>query len=1192
MPYTEAQLSELCSKKTKLRCKKEDDGDEYKQGMYIHAVYPNGECSLGYKRGRGGYFEAVRWTDVIAPWDEPAADAAGPAADAAAPDENDDDAAVIADRTCAVMDAVGFWHDCRNQHSSVDAALLELLDNVADEQATRCEISVRAVDGGRSLAVGLRNDVRGPEVARVDQALTLAQSLKRAREHGHLIGENGVGLKAAAAKLGACAIVLSVHPAQSDSRIRREDGATERVPLGSIVFTVGVLAEQLQKRGHAPSLPLCSFYAPGACDAKKGSRAKAVAAAWRGAKSRPAGKLVEKVAKAQGLAVAEACCDLAAFCLDDAGAPRDASRPSAFEVVLAGTALPAHDLAGRLKGLLRGPTYLERGYAAVAVDPSGSETVAPHSLLRTLLEPARCEVKVGPTDDDVVTVLAGFSISPADVAAAARPSPLLVYTCGRLVERHDDWRLALDLEGLLRMRAIRKEYSYGLSVVIIDSAKVLKKTHTKQQIVDNEAFRAAKEAAARFATDYYVAVHKATWGGGPWRLDIATSLTHYLDECADRAAEREPLDPPRLRDANLVALDRGAAKLVAEDPSRPCDAMRLEALFHADRDDDGVSRRPRRGGAPEQPQKARPPPRAAAVAAAAPIVAPESVAAAARFGVGTVVDALFRGCDWYAAVVTSYEWLGKEALERQIPAGGPYAGARAVYAVRYLDGSGSDSCLFEESLRLPNAQGKRARVEPRRLVAEDEAAWTPPSWGSKGPQKKKAKKAAAPRKAAPKPSAGDDDDLDALKRELLDIEANGVAAIVKPAWRASRDEWVLDVRDARSPRSILELAKVFERDGWADEAKFATWLGDAAALQRKAAGDCPGMSRAEWLAKVQRLFDAPGCVAAADAEERLRELDFYSSDGAVARTAAPPPPATGASVDGLAPGDAEALAALLPARRLGDALHAARFPGLRSPLFVADAASDRLRAFAFASRAPAATGDDVVLKRGPPEKRRRVVEGVKKVVHVDANAGGDDAVTLKRSASDCIDVKAVGASDPRVGLRGQSKAVAKRKLAEFDVVGAYSGRLFTNDAFRQKRGGSLPGFIEHERYSYDLFLKDGDDATHATHLVIDPWPGRDEDTAGGPLMAINDCRVDPLASNAGQSRYNCEFCEVEIRGFPYLFVVASTDIAKGAELLIDYGQEYWVHRRAIEKYLATFRMHHPPEKLERLRRVLTAPRDE
>ena len=36
MPYTEAQLSELCSKKTKLRCKKEDDGDEYKQIAFFY----------------------------------------------------------------------------------------------------------------------------------------------------------------------------------------------------------------------------------------------------------------------------------------------------------------------------------------------------------------------------------------------------------------------------------------------------------------------------------------------------------------------------------------------------------------------------------------------------------------------------------------------------------------------------------------------------------------------------------------------------------------------------------------------------------------------------------------------------------------------------------------------------------------------------------------------------------------------------------------------------------------------------------------------------------------------------------------------------------------------------------------------------------------------------------------------------
>ena len=37
MPYTEAQLSELCSKKTKMRCKKEDDGDESHKHKHHHS---------------------------------------------------------------------------------------------------------------------------------------------------------------------------------------------------------------------------------------------------------------------------------------------------------------------------------------------------------------------------------------------------------------------------------------------------------------------------------------------------------------------------------------------------------------------------------------------------------------------------------------------------------------------------------------------------------------------------------------------------------------------------------------------------------------------------------------------------------------------------------------------------------------------------------------------------------------------------------------------------------------------------------------------------------------------------------------------------------------------------------------------------------------------------------------------------
>ena len=98
----------------------------------------------------------------------------------------------------------------------------------------------------------IRNDVRGPGVARVDKALTLARSEKRGREFGLLtkVGENGVGLKAAAAKLGGAAVVLGVHPAQDAQQLRREDGSVEAVPAGSAVFTVGVLAESLQKPGR------------------------------------------------------------------------------------------------------------------------------------------------------------------------------------------------------------------------------------------------------------------------------------------------------------------------------------------------------------------------------------------------------------------------------------------------------------------------------------------------------------------------------------------------------------------------------------------------------------------------------------------------------------------------------------------------------------------------------------------------------------------------------------------------------------------------------------------------------------------------------------------------------------------------------------------------------------------------------
>ena len=135
----------------------------------------------------------------------------------------------------AQLDGAGFWHDCRNQHSSADAAMMELLDNVADEHPTRCAIEVRA-RAGTATCVALRNDVRD-RAASVLDALSLMRSEKRGP--GALIGENGVGLKAAAAKLGGGAVVLTARRAAQSFVIRR-GARRETVGEGATFALYGV----------------------------------------------------------------------------------------------------------------------------------------------------------------------------------------------------------------------------------------------------------------------------------------------------------------------------------------------------------------------------------------------------------------------------------------------------------------------------------------------------------------------------------------------------------------------------------------------------------------------------------------------------------------------------------------------------------------------------------------------------------------------------------------------------------------------------------------------------------------------------------------------------------------------------------------------------------------------------------------
>ena len=160
MPLSLADLRAACENKTKMRC------DGYPRAMFVHQVFEaEREVSLGFKKGRGGYFEQADFEDVLGEWgaDEPA--------EAEEEDTGEEEELVVADRTQAQLDGAGFWHDCRNQHSSADAAMMELLDNVADEHPTRCAIEVRA-RAGTATCVALRNDVRD-RAASVLDALSL-----------------------------------------------------------------------------------------------------------------------------------------------------------------------------------------------------------------------------------------------------------------------------------------------------------------------------------------------------------------------------------------------------------------------------------------------------------------------------------------------------------------------------------------------------------------------------------------------------------------------------------------------------------------------------------------------------------------------------------------------------------------------------------------------------------------------------------------------------------------------------------------------------------------------------------------------------------------------------------------------------------------------------------------------------------
>ncbi len=131
-------------------------------------------------------------------------------------------------------------------------------------------------------------------------------------------------------------------------------------------------------------------------------------------------------------------------------------------------------------------------------------------------------------------------------------------------------------------------------------------------------------------------------------------------------------------------------------------------------------------------------------------------------------------------------------------------------------------------------------------------------------------------------------------------------------------------------------------------------------------------------------------------------------------------------------------------------------------------------------------------------------------------------------------------NDERAGLRGQSGVFAARDIKPMTVLGPYAGKYCHGQDLEEEQNthGANVG-----RYTVDCSLD-------SIRLDLCGYG------YGNITVCINACTTyrpdDPVRSA------NAFFLMVTYRGWPYVFVVSHKNIAKGEEILVDYGRYYWL----------------------------------
>ena len=153
--------------------------------------------------------------------------------------------------------------------------------------------------------------------------------------------------------------------------------------------------------------------------------------------------------------------------------------------------------------------------------------------------------------------------------------------------------------------------------------------------------------------------------------------------------------------------------------------------------------------------------------------------------------------------------------------------------------------------------------------------------------------------------------------------------------------------------------------------------------------------------------------------------------------------------------------------------------------------------------------------------------------------------SLEFSYERALETRRIPEGDPRPGLIGQLGVYCRVNVPAWSVVGRYAGVMCFESEVGQYAG--LLALTDWESYGYTIssLVQDNEEEDG---LVISGIDNRQDFGSIGKY--VNDFRN-------SSKQANVEFVEVIRGGFPYVFLVSTTKITAGEELLLDYGQAYW-----------------------------------